>query len=394
MRSDKDRQTSFADSVTALLDQPVEVVEMLSDDDRRNRIARLKITGGRHRGTTVIAKQTVGFDDPGAEDHLRVRLFSEAVATTMLTRLDAGIHTARCRGVDTQRGLMVFDDLGSSATLVQSLMHETGPAARAALIGYVRRLGAIHAATAGQLQAWDDVAADLGAPDYLRSQRRLQLDAEAIDRGLTGLDQLLRDLGIPVIGTDSELMSEFASVRTAMTDPGPFTVLVHRDPCPDNVVLTESGVRLIDFEFSYPGHALIDGLYPQLPFPTCWCCNTVPDDLRAELAAAYRQELITGVPEAADDDLYLDATAMVMAYWLITSFEWMFSDVLSESRNWGIASTRSRVLSRLLAFADQSSETGRLPALGRLTREIQRVLTDRWAPEGPLPVYPAFRSGR
>lgn len=381
-------------AVASVLGRPVEVIEILSEDDRRNRIARLKIIDGEDRGSTVIAKQAVGFDDPEAGPHLLVRLFSEAIASTMLTRLEPGVHAPRCRGVDPERGLMIFDDLGSSATLVQPLLNESGPAARAALIGYVRRLGAFHAATAGRLQVWDDVATELGAPDYMRTTRRLQMDAEGLDRGLVGLDQLLRELGIPEAVTDSELMSDFDTVRTAMTEPGPFTVLVHRDPCPDNVVRTESGVRLIDFEFSHPGHALIDGLYPQLPFPTCWCCNTVPDDLRVELAATYRQELITGIPDAADDDLFADATANVMAYWLITSFDWMFSDVLAESRTWGIASTRSRVLSRLLAFTRQSEETGRLPALGRLAGEMHRVLSARWDTERPLPVYPAFRIDR
>lgn len=380
---------NIASSVGALLGQPVDVIEILSEQERRNTIARLRIKDGTEAGTTVISKQTVGFDDPGSGRDVRLRLYREALAATVLTRIAPGEHTPRCRGVDAGTGLMIFDDLGTAVSLDHSLLSGSPADARTAMIGYVRRLGALHAATAGRLQVWDDVVAELGAPAELLSDRVLEQDGAALDRGLAGLDGHLRDLGLPATG--DELAAELEIIRTAVTRPGPFTVLVHRDPCPDNVVLTPSGVRLIDFEFAHPGHALIDGLYPQLPFPTCWCCNTVPDDLGAELAAGYRDELITGVPEAADDDRYTDATANLMAYWLVSGFEWVFTDVLIESRTWGIASTRSRILSRLAAFIEQSRQTGRLPTLGRLADSLQKVLTDRWQQETPLPVYPAFR---
>ena len=55
-------------------------------------------------------------------------------------------------------------------------------------------------------------------------------------------------------------------------------------------------LRLIDFEFTRFGHALIDGLYPQIPFPTCWCCNVIPDGLADELTTAYRAELGARLP--------------------------------------------------------------------------------------------------
>lgn len=380
-------------SVSAMLGKPVEVVDMLSEADRRNTVARLRVTAGGNVGRTVIAKQTVGFDEPDAGPEVRLRLYREAIAGTVLTRLEPGEHTARCLGVDPRNGLMIFDDLGADASLVQPLLEGGGPDARAAMISYVRRLAALHAATAGRLALWDQTVAELGAPQELRTAAVLDQYGQSFDNGVAGLHRQLRDLGItPTSEADAELARELASIRTTVTQPGPFTVLVHQDPCPDNVVITKSGIRLIDFEFARPGHALIDGLYPQLPFPTCWCCNLVPDGFAAELAAVYRKELITGVPEAANDDLYADATIRLIAYWLITSFERFFEAVLTESWTWGIASTRSRQLSRLDVFIRSARESRRLPALRRIAEELHRLLADRWAPEIALPVYPAFRN--
>lgn len=80
--------------------------------------------------------------------------------------------------------------------------------------------------------------------------------------------------------------------REKVRHPGPFTVLLHQAACPDHVAVGADRLRLIDFELARPSRALIDGLYPQSPFPTCWYCNMIPDDLSAELAAE--------VPEVAD----------------------------------------------------------------------------------------------
>ena len=287
---------------------------------------------------------------------------------------------------------MIFDDLGTVPDLVGALLGDDGPAARTVLLDYVRRLGALHAATAGRMGGWNEAAAELGAPADLRSERVLQAYAEPLDHGVRGLGEQLQKAGLPGIGEPA--MAELETIREVLCRPGPFTALVHRDSCPDNVIATPAGVRLIDFEFARPGHALLDGLYPQLPFPTCWCCNRLPAGIESELATAYRTELIKGVPEAADDRPYDEAVSRVMAFWLIASFEWPLADVLGESRTWGIASTRSRVLSRLEVFATQAGRTRTLPALRGIAEQLLAQLRRRWTDDEPLPVYPAFRTGQ
>ncbi|WP_228266187.1 phosphotransferase [Microlunatus elymi] len=377
-------------AVGDLLGKPVDLVERLSEKDRRNTVVRVRTTDGPAAGTTFIVKQTVGFDVPEAADDLRRRFYQEATAAMFLTRIAPGEHVPRCHGVDSRLGLMIFEDLGSAPDLAGALLGENGPAARSSLVAYARRLGALHAATAGRMQIWDEVVTELGAPIELHSDRALQAHAEALDGGIRGLGDQLRELGLP--GLDEQAVAELDAVRTSVSQPGPFTVLVHRDSCPDNVIVALDGVRLIDFEFARPGHALLDGLYPQLPFPTCWCCNRLPSAVEEEVAAAYRAELIAGVPEAADDRLYDDAVSRLMAYWLIASFEWTFAGVLTESRTWGIASVRARELSRLQVFVGFAERTGAVPGLRGVAQRLLAELTRRWPGEKPLAVYPALRA--
>ncbi|HEY9293296.1 MAG TPA: phosphotransferase [Microlunatus sp.] len=382
--------TELLAAVGDLLGEQVELVEYLSEEDRRNTVVRVRVADGSKPGRSLIVKQTVGFDDPQADQQVRQRLYQEATAAMFLTRIAPGEHMPACRGVDPRLGLMIFDDLGTAPDLAGTLLGNDGAAARIVLLDYVRRLGALHAATAGRLELWDRLVAELDGPADLRRDHALPAYASALDGGVRGLGDQLRQLGLPEI--DEQTRAEIEVVSRTVSQPNAFTVLVHRDSCPDNVINTSAGVRLIDFEFARPGHALLDGLYPQLPFPTCWCCNRLPAEVDAEAAVAYRTELIKGVPEAADDEMYDEAVSHLTAFWLLASFEWPLADALAESHTWGIASTRSRELSRLEVFIGCTRRTGRLPRLGAVAERLLAKLNQRWTDEKPLPIYPAFRT--
>src|SRR5262249_24245809 len=60
--------------------------------------------------------------------------------------------------------------------------------------------------------------------------------------------------------------SELVLLSSRLSDPGPWLTLIHGDPCPDNSLLVGEHVRLIDYEFSQPSHALLDRTYWRLDF--------------------------------------------------------------------------------------------------------------------------------
>jgi hypothetical protein len=151
-------------------------------------------------------------------------------------------------------------------------------------------------------------------------------------------------------------------------------------------------VRLIDFEFGRFGHALVDAAYARIIFPTCWCCNRIPNDVVVKMEAAYRTALVAGCAEAADDRLFNQAMAEVCAFWLLQSFSWLLSRALQEDHTWGIASVRSRILARLEAFITTANEFDQLPATRATANRLLAALQGRWPETEALPLYPAFRS--
>ena len=89
--------------------------------------------------------------------------------------------------------------------------------------------------------------------------------------------------------------------------------------------------------------------------------------------------------------MFTRASAHVTAWWLLCSFGWVFDDVLEQNHTWGIASCRSRELTRLDRFADIAERTGELPALAELARTLGAKLRTIWPETEPLPFYPSLR---
>ena len=104
---------------------------------------------------------------------------------------------------------------------------------------------------------------------------------------------------------------EVEFIRSRLAHPNQWQALVHGDSCPDNVLFKSGKACLLDFEFSSPGHMLLDAVYWHIGFPTCWCAGTVPEALVGRLDAAYRRELENVLPEIADDRLFLSEMAII-----------------------------------------------------------------------------------
>ena len=367
---------------------PLELAERISDEDRRNTLLRLRVTGGADAGRTVVLKQVNGFGK-SANDWTKSRFYGDALGALFLTQVTGDRHAPRCLGVDVALGFILMADLGSVESLVEPLLEGSADSARTALLSYVRRLGAMHADTAGRQREYDEIAESLQAPARFRTRQSRRDDDRSLRQGLDGLSRQLAELQRRRVGP--AVIDEIEVVAATVRDPGDFAVLLHRDACPDNMACGADRLRLIDFEFTRFGHALIDGLYPQLPFPTCWCCNVIPDGLADELTSAYRSELARGCPSAADDAVYARASAHVTAWWLLCSFGWPFENVVKQDDTWGLASNRSRELTRLSRFADIAERTGELPALAELARSVATNLRKVWPTTEPLPLYPALR---
>jgi hypothetical protein len=277
-----------------------------------------------------------------------------------------------------------MSDLGIGSSLADLLLGGHGEAAEAALLSWARACGELAVACAGR-------EADLAR---LLARYRTEQDGGAaghwLPRRIREIPGLLAELSIPAPpGLDSDL-AEVASIL----EPGSYHVFSPGDICPDNNLLTPSGVRFIDYENAEYHPAFLDAAYLRMPFSTCWCVFRLPDRLQRSAEAAYRDLVAQAHPDLASDEVWLPGVRQAVAAWTLHAMTYLLDRSLLADRamidDGRVAPTGRQLLryrwARLLAELDPHGELTALRALA--TQLLAR--TDHWRlPE--LPLYPAFR---
>lgn len=356
-------------------------VEPLGADRRRNFIARASAVHDDGRVQSVIVKATRSPRyDPSAENALEASgLVREWAATAYIgARAPGRGHGAALLAGDVSRGLLVFEDLGADlGSLVGPLLRGTAGQAEQALTLYATALGRLHADTTDCLEPHHEVFQSIFGAGRPRRPPGWRVEMEA--------DFVVNRLGgAPPPASELELLS------ARLRDPGPWQCLVHGDPCPDNALIVGSSICLIDYEFARPSHALLDGIYWRIGFPTCWCAGRVPADVASCVDHIYRAELGKAVPVALDDSAYRIESVYAAAIWLFTSLSWRLDEALKEDSKWGIWSIRGRLLWYLQAVIEAAASANVLPGISEAAERWLSALRQRWPDALPLGLYPAF----
>src|SRR5262249_31297793 len=153
----------------------------------------------------------------------------------------------------------------------------TAEDAEHALMSYAAALARLHADTVGCRDAHHETFQSIYGPGRARRPLGWRVENDV-------------NLIVDTIGRGPPA-SELAVLSSRLSDPGPWLSLVHGDPCPDNAVIVDGHIRLIDYEWARPSHALLDGIYWRMGFPTCWCAGRTPVDICTRVDAVYRAEL-------------------------------------------------------------------------------------------------------
>jgi hypothetical protein len=354
--------------------------EVLSNDSRRNFIARAIARHADGRARPVIVKTTRSPTyDPTAANVLQASgLAKEWVACAFIaSRAPGRGHGAALLAGDVANGIMVFEDLGKClSSLVDPLLKGTAQEAERALKLYAAALGRLHADTIGCLDAHHQAFQSVFGSGRPRRAPgwRVEKEAELVAQRIGG--------ALPA--------SELDLLSSRLMDPGPWLTLIHGDPCPDNSLLMGERIRLIDYEFALPSHALLDGVYWRVGFPTCWCAGRTPSDVADRIEAVYRTELGNAIPLALDDAAYRIELTYMSVVWLFTSLSWRLDEALEDDEKWGIWSIRGRLLWYLDSIIKMTDAANVLPGVNRTAQGWLLELRRRWPDATPLGLYPSF----
>lgn len=367
---------------------PVSLTDVvaLGDADRRNLILRALACRDGTPSCSVIVKATrdAAFDPTAADLFETSGLAKEWAAAAFLTdRAPTAGHMPAFLGGSAAHGVLVFEDLGAGlGSLVDPLLKGPADRAVAALTAYATALGRLHADTLGR------------AADHARALQSAFPAATPPDPGggeswrqqtVARMERLLGGPPIP-----PSIIDEIAVVGERLARPGAWFGLVHRDACPDNVLLREGRAHLLDFEFASPGHVLIDASYWRMGFPSCWCAGRLPAPVLATMDHAYREALGRALPLARDDRAFREEMAIAQFARLFGSLAWLLDKALAEDRPWGISTHRRRILWYLDAAAEGAQQAGVLGGLADTVRRWREDLGMRWPETEPLALYPAF----
>jgi hypothetical protein len=367
--------------------------ERLTEEVRRNVILRCTVTGAPYeQPASVIIKQVVTQHyDPDTTDSWDIqRFFRDWTGAQFLSTISReSPHSPRFYGGDRALGFIILEDLGVHRSLVEPLLEEDSRRAEQALLTFATRLGKLHADTIGAATRFEEMTRAISPSTAANVQTACLQKATELRTQAEHLRVHLDRLGVQVAAHFSQ---ELGLISNAIAHPGAFLAYIHGDPCPDNVFYTNGRLQLIDFEFGHFGHALRDGVYGRMLFPTCWCANQIPETLVGRMEHVYRAELMHACPAAQDDRIFETALVSMCGYWLIDTLAELLERVLDEDYTWGIATVRPRILARLQAFIATSTTYNQLPAFRSTANALLESLHKRWPDTQPLSVYPAFRS--
>ncbi len=359
----------------------IDTAQSLGGEARRNLVLRARATADGMDPRSVIIKATraATYDRNAADAYATSGFVKEWAAASYLARHPvAQPFSPALLADDLDRGVLVYEDVGESVpSLVGPLLHGTAGEAEQALTAYAEALASLHCATAGCRP---------GHAALLRKGFPASAIPPPAHRWLEDVARSLHDvLGVGLPEKEADL------IAARLRQPEEWQVLVHGDPCPDNILLPSDGrAILLDLEFARPGHALLDAAYWRMGFPTCWCAGTVPTEVMHRVDRAYRVALGSADPAAGDDDAFRRESAFMDTAWLLGNLAWLLKGALAEDSMWGRATSRSRILTYLQRALRSIGDADMLPRLRAWATTLQDNLRSRWPGTVPLSDFPAF----
>lgn len=376
-------------------------IQILSEADRRNRIARLFLSSGNNEMQSVIFKQSLSDKTQETTDEdILSRFARDFAGLKFLNGSHINHSIPKFLGASQSFRFILLEDLSDThISLVDSLTKSDPGKALAALKRFTKSLAHFHIASYERLGEYDELLLS-AHPKRETLEERIKWNEEDL---IPKLDLVCNSFDIPFT---NEIKQEAIDVIKISLSPGDFYVLTHGDICPDNVFDHEDKdeLQLIDFEWVRPGSSLLDATYFRMNFPTCWCAKALPEEVILELEGLYRQTIASKIDANLDDAKYNESYVAVCGFWLLSSMPFAIH-IMDKDERWPSGPVPAdslwkqeenlaipRFISRLQAFIQVSKAYDMLPHLRKSAEQMLAHAYEKWDDAKPLDLYSAFQN--
>ena len=281
------------------------------------------------------------------------KLFNEWAALRFLSEINSDrMITPKFIAGDAAQGLIAFEYVPKAHSF-RDILRKSNAAERAhALLAHAQAMGRMHGSTYGRKNEWLSLRTSLST--------HYQADTDSFD----GIVRTFRRFATLVGQLESiAVESELSELQEILSNAEPFSAFRHVDIAPQNYLLVDDGMKLVDFEYSSYGCFLLDAPLGSFPFPVRWECDEV---LAQEIESVYRKELSSGFRGALDDTIYYKGLLIAWIYWLLRlgPIPRAREDMLKVS---------DELACRCKAVARLSHEIEYLPRIGRTFEQVATV---------------------
>jgi len=287
-------------------------------------------------------------------------------------------------GGDKHAGFVLIEDLSGRKPLQDALWGQNPSKATEVLIRYGKLLGLLHGTTFGHLDTYSKIRDQLGADHPPQAQNYL-LGMQRAAEALTKID-----VDVPQSAQD-----DIRNAAGILSQPGKFLTYTHGDPVFSNIIDWQGSWWLIDFEAARFRHALLEGIYPRMFFPTSGLKYVlrIPEETWRQTEAAYRQTLSQYCDAARDDADYGTALTAACAFWALEFCQrWLEKALVGDAPAVMLKRIRQCIVTHTETFVVTSREFQTMVRLGAVFEALGTKLGARWIEEDcDLPFYPAFR---
>ncbi|WP_149359820.1 phosphotransferase family protein [Lolliginicoccus suaedae] len=327
---------------------------------------------------TLIIKQIHDRESAPRNGQTHVESFlREAVSYQFANSLDARHRPGpELLAHDLDQHLLILSDLGDVPTLGAVVQEDPEADATNVLMGLAQSLGRMHAATAGRSE-------DFGAL-LRRARSRFPmspvLPPEPFLEALREAPRLLADrLGVATPAGVQQRVNDYAELLTGPS----YRAFSPGDLCPDNIVVSASGIRFLDYESGGFRDATLDLGCLLVSFPQCSCDLGLAPEQADAMVDAWLAEVEGVWPQLREGNLLRDRLLAARTVWVWLSTAWHLPDDYSRraaEREHSRARPATQALASRWAGLALAADAAGTEDLARHATEVMDALSSQRAP--------------